>query len=302
MRAGGSRPAAHRRTDDHLDPGARSVDDRSRAYGSSLAGIHVAKRKRPDSRRPRRPRLPARQQISAPRSAASRALRTSQARVVRRDGRNMRKQAKLAGMQRKARWIRRQIEGPGARQFFSAADMVVEEQPQPQHPGRPQALSVGQNETQRPDDVRGDGPQHLSLAKRFPDKAKFIIFQIAQAAMDELRRPRRRTGGEVALLAKNHRPAAACRVARDPAAVDAPANDGDVEALIQNGRRPQGLRFISDFVSVNAISKQNRNQAGQELSGNTRYYRRWQIVAQPRSGGRPAPGRPRGRENRRARR
>jgi hypothetical protein len=71
----------------------------------------------------------------------------------------------------------------------------------------------------------------------------------------ELCRPGGRTRRKVALLAKNHRPAATGRITRDPAAVDAPANYGDIEALIQKGAVPKGLRFISDFISIYAISK-----------------------------------------------
>ena len=44
-------------------------------------------------------------------------------------------------------------------------DMVIEEQPEPEQPARAQAGAVGQDEAQRPDDVRRDAPQHLPLGQ-----------------------------------------------------------------------------------------------------------------------------------------
>src|SRR3546814_20332309 len=44
-------------------------------------------------------------------------------------------------------------------QFPAPPDMVVEEQPEPQQPARPQPVAIRQDEAQRMDDVRRDAPQ-----------------------------------------------------------------------------------------------------------------------------------------------
>ena len=64
--------------------------------------------------------------------------------------------------------------------------MVVEKQTQAQQPGRTQSLVVGQNEAQRADEMRRDRPEHLTLHECLTNEAKFVVLQIAQAAMDEL--------------------------------------------------------------------------------------------------------------------
>ena len=42
-----------------------------------------------------------------------------------------------------------------------------------------------QHETHRPDDVRRVAPQHFALHQRFAYEPELVIFEIAQAAMDE---------------------------------------------------------------------------------------------------------------------
>src|SRR6516225_7274864 len=98
--------------------------------------------------------------------------------------------SKLAGLERKTGGVGCEVEGAGAGEPFASADMVIEEKTEPQHPSGSQTLAVGKHETQWPDDVRGDRPQHLAFAKRLPHKAKFVILQIPQTTVDELRRPR----------------------------------------------------------------------------------------------------------------
>ncbi len=91
-----------------------------------------------------------------------------------------------AGVQRRARRVLGQLQPPRRRQQFAPANMVIQEQPQPDQPARAQFRVVRQHKAQRPDDVRGHGPQPLALHQRLAHQREFIMFQIAQSAMDQL--------------------------------------------------------------------------------------------------------------------
>ena len=71
-------------------------------------------------------------------------------------------------------------------------------------------------------------PQHLALAQRLAHQAEIVVFEIAQAAVDQPGRARRGAAREIAHLAQIDRKAAAGGVARDAAAIDAAADDGEV--------------------------------------------------------------------------
>ena len=129
-------------------------------------------------------------------------VQDDQARVVDATVRIFETKSKLSGQERKTSRVGRQIEGARAGQPFATADVIIQEETEPQHPSGPQTLAVRKHEAERPDDVRGDGPQHFAFAKRLSDKAKFVVLQIAQAAVDQLCRPRGRTRCEIILLAK----------------------------------------------------------------------------------------------------
>ena len=94
---------------------------------------------------------------------------------------------------------------------------------------RAQARHRRQHEAHRPDEVRRHAQQHLALVERLAHQAERAVLEIAQAAVDQLGRGRRGAGGEVVLLDQQHAQAAAGGVARDPGAVDAAADDGEVE-------------------------------------------------------------------------
>src|SRR3546814_1594569 len=68
-----------------------------------------------------------------------------------------------AGLERRAGGMAAKIERRGARQRRAAAEMIVDEQPEPQHPARPQPLAIGQDETHRVDEMRRDSPQPLAF-------------------------------------------------------------------------------------------------------------------------------------------
>src|SRR3979411_297294 len=92
---------------------------------------------------------------------------------------------------------------------------------------------VRQHEAQRANDGRCDLPQDFTLDQRLANQAKLVIFEITQAAVHELGRPGRRPTGQVIHLAEKNRIAAPGRVARDAAAIDAAANDREVENSVQ---------------------------------------------------------------------
>ena len=106
--------------------------------------------------------------------------------------------------------------------------MVIEEQAEPQYPGRTQAFVMRQDKPQRPDDVRRLPEQHFTLNQGFPHQPEFVVLQIAQPAMDELCGGRRCRASKVALLQEQHFQAAAGSVARDGRAVDAAADYRDI--------------------------------------------------------------------------
>ncbi len=65
--------------------------------------------------------------------------------------------------------------------------------------------------------------QHLALDQGLAHQPELVIFEIAQAAMDQLAAARRGALREVVALAEQHLEAAAGRIARDASSVDAAA-------------------------------------------------------------------------------
>ncbi len=159
--------------------------------------------------------------------------------------------------QRLADLVAGQIDRAGRRQQMPAADMVVEKQPEPQQPGRAQAGMMRQHESQRADDVGRDLPEDFALDQRLADQAELVIFEIAQAAMHQLGRPGRRPARQVVHFAQENRIAAAHRIARDAAAVDAATDDSEVENPIQ--RRPPGVRQFTLAISLSFWIKSQPN-------------------------------------------
>ena len=132
------------------------------------------------------------------------------------------------GLERGAGRVAAQVERAGRRQALAAAKVVVEEQAEADQPSRALFGRVRQDEAHRPDDVRGGGEQHLALDQRLAHEAELVIFEVAQAAMDQLAAARAGALGEVVLLAQQHPQAAAGGVAGDAGAVDAAADDQEV--------------------------------------------------------------------------
>ena len=130
-----------------------------------------------------------------------------------------------------SRRIACQVEHPRGGQALSPADIVVEEKPKAQEPLRAQADMVGQHEAQGPHDVRREAPDHLALEQGLAHEAELVVLEIAQSAVDQLGRLGRRAAREIVTLEEDDRGAAAGRIARDTAPVDAAADDGEIESL-----------------------------------------------------------------------
>ena len=109
--------------------------------------------------------------------------------------------------------------------------MIVEEQAEAHEPGRALLGRMRQHEAHGPDDVRGGVQQHLALDQRLAHQAELVIFEIAQAAMDELAGARRGALRQIVLLAQDDREAAARRIARDAGTIDAAPDDDQIDRL-----------------------------------------------------------------------
>jgi len=135
------------------------------------------------------------------------------------------------GGERRACRVAAEVHRARRGQQAAPADVIVEEQPQPQQPARAQALHVRQDEAQRVDDVRGDGPQRLPLGQRFAHQRELVVLQIAQAAVDQLGRGGRGSLRQIAAFQQQHPRAAPRGVARDARAVDAPTDHRQIELI-----------------------------------------------------------------------
>ncbi|MNT02805.1 hypothetical protein D3C72_1373140 [compost metagenome] len=121
-------------------------------------------------------------------------------------------------------------------QFFALAEVVIEEQASADHPCRAQVWAVRQHEAHRFDDMRRLGQQHFALSQRFTYQTKFVMFEVAQAAVDQLAAGRRGVAGQIVFFAKEHRKPATGGIRCDPHAIDPAANDSDVVDLGERGR------------------------------------------------------------------
>ena len=164
-------------------------------------------------------------------------------------------------LQRLAGRIAAHVQRPGRRQQFAPADVVVEEQAEPDQPGRAQPLGVRQHEAHRPDDVRRHSPQHLALHQRFAHQAELVVFEIAQAAMDQLGRAGRGAAGEIVHLGEEDRKAAPDGIAGDAATVDATTYDENVmDSPIASNLAPPAISHCSIFGLFETVAELFRNQ------------------------------------------
>ena len=123
-----------------------------------------------------------------------------------------------------------QIDAGAGRQQRPPAEVIVEEQAQPDEPPRAQPGMVREHEAQRPYDVRGVAQQHLPLLKRVAHETEIAVLQIAKPAVDQLGAGRRGMSAEVVLLAQQDIEAAPGRIPGDAGTVDAAADDEQIDS------------------------------------------------------------------------
>ena len=130
----------------------------------------------------------------------------------------------------------------GERRAAHAVDRhhVVGVEAEPDHPVQPRAVEGGDDEAQRPHQVRRQVDVDLALQQRLADEPEVEVLQVAQAAVDELARARGGPGRVVGALDQRHAVAARGRVERDARAGDPAADDEHVERL--GGERGDGCR------------------------------------------------------------
>ena len=97
------------------------------------------------------------------------------------------------------------------------------------------AAIAREDELDRPTEMRRRRHEAPSLAQPLEHQRQIAVLQVAQAAVDQLRRVAGGLAGEVAGVDQRHREAAQGRVARDRRAGRAAADDEEVERL---GREP----------------------------------------------------------------
>ncbi|MNP05087.1 hypothetical protein D3C76_970300 [compost metagenome] len=146
-----------------------------------------------------------------------------------------------AGNARLERVARAEAQAARGAQALAFAQVVIQEQTGADHPGRAQVRAVWQYETHRLDDMRGLGQQHFALGKGFAHQAKFVMLQVAQAAVDQLAAGRRGMLSQVVLFAQEHLETASGGVGSDAHAIDATADHDEVIAFGCGGLRRNGL-------------------------------------------------------------
>jgi len=175
----------------------------------------------------------------------------------------------IAGLERRPCRVVAQVEAARGRQQLAAAQMVVEEEAEAQHPGRTEPGMVRQDETQRPDDVGGEAPQHLALHQRLAHQAELVVLEIAQSTVDELGGRGGGGAGEVALLEEDGCKSPSGRIARDAAAIDAPSDDSEVVDLLPHASRSVHLpRMRSRRLRSPDVWQHKRNMFRKQFADN----------------------------------
>ena len=87
----------------------------------------------------------------------------------------------------------------------------------------------------QPDEVRREVEQPRPLGERLADQPEAELLEVAEAAVDQPRRARRRPGGDVVLLDERGAHPARHGVEERPAADDAAADDDDVPRAVGEG-------------------------------------------------------------------
>ena len=135
----------------------------------------------------------------------------------------------IAALQRAPARVPAEVDARARRQQAAPAEVVVEKEAQTDHPPGAQPGVMREHEAHRPDDVRGVAQQHRALAQGVAHKSEVAVLQVAKPAVDQLGAGRRGVRGQIVLLAQQHVEAAPRRVPGDAGAVDAAADDEQVD-------------------------------------------------------------------------
>ena len=120
-----------------------------------------------------------------------------------------------------------------ARKGLSHREQVVEGEAGADLPcGAGVAPVHGEEQAQRLHEVRGGADEVFALAQGFADEAELAVLEVAEAAVDEAGGAGRRAGAEVVALDEEGLVAGELGFAGDAGAVDAAADDDDVELLV----------------------------------------------------------------------
>ena len=155
----------------------------------------------------------------------------------------VRKAAAELGLERLAGRVAAQVDGGGTRQQLAPGQGVVQPQAGADQQRRALAFRMRHDEAQRPHDVRRGTEQYFALDQRLAHQVEFVVLEIAQAAVDQLGRGRRRVRRQVVLFAQDDRQPASGRIARDPRAIDAASHDQDIAI-------ERVLRFRHEFPEI----------------------------------------------------
>ncbi len=135
-----------------------------------------------------------------------------------------------AALERLSGSVGNEIKRTRTGQDLAAADQIVDQKTEPKDERRAACGGVErQHKTERPDKVRRHAQQHFTLAKRGTHEAERAVLQIAQPAVNQLRRSRRGAGGKVVLLDENDLESAPRGIAGNAGAVNAAADNGEIE-------------------------------------------------------------------------
>ena len=155
-----------------------------------------------------------------------------------------------------------EIERAARREELASSKMVIEEEAKANQPGRALLGTVRQHEAHGPDDVRRSPQENLPLDQGFADEAELVIFEIAQPAVDEFAGTRRCSFGEIAFLDEQDRKSTTGGVARDSGAIDAAADDSEVEVSKIRHRGGSALEVGSRRTGAASIHCSCGNNAG----------------------------------------
>ena len=124
--------------------------------------------------------------------------------------------------------LRQEAHAAAALELVALGQVVIEEQAGADHPGRAQVRAMGQPETHGTGDMGGHAEQHLPLRQRLFHQPEFVMFEVAQAAVDQLAGVGRGGRGEIARLEQGNLQTPPRCISRNAYPVDAAADDDQI--------------------------------------------------------------------------